>query len=54
MLNWVLSILVHNKVMAEDEAAHLSRELSLKTHPTNFADAHKIVQKVLKEYNENK
>ena len=51
MINWILSILVLKQIITEDEAKTLSRELPLRTHPTNFAEAHKIVQKILKDNN---
>ncbi len=53
MLNWLLSILVHKDILKLEEAEHLSKELVVKTHPQNFMDAHKIVAKIFKDF-ENK
>jgi|HubBroStandDraft_5_1064220.scaffolds.fasta_scaffold699740_1 hypothetical protein len=54
MLNWVLSLMVHKKLLTEDEAVHLGKELPLKTHPHNFLDAHKVVEDLLKDFRKNK
>lgn len=54
MLNWSLSVLVHKGILTFEEAEHLAKELVLKTHPTRFADAHVIVEKVLGEYKKTK
>lgn len=54
MLNWILSILVHKNILTETEAEHLSKELTLKTHPHIFKDAHKVVEEVLAELEKRK
>ena len=53
MLNWILSILVHEKILTEEKATELATKLTLTTHPANFRDAHKIVEKILQDI-ENK
>lgn len=49
MINWILSIMVHRKLLTLEEATYLAKELTFKTHPQNFVDAHKIVDKLLKD-----
>jgi hypothetical protein len=48
-LNWMLSILVHKSLLTIDEAKHLSERLVTTTHPQNFTDAHRVMDKILSE-----
>lgn len=50
MLNWLLSLMVHKKMLNVAEAEHLAKTLITKTHPANFAEAHRIVEQVLKDF----
>lgn len=53
MINWVLSIMVHKEIIDLDEAEHLAKELVTMTHPSNFIDAHRIVENLLDKYKRN-
>lgn len=48
-INWILSLLVHKKLITEDEAEHLSKKLAFTVYPQNFKDAHKIIKSLLDE-----
>lgn len=53
MLNWLLSLQVlRPKGLTEDEAEYLAKQLTFKTHPHTFKDAHTIVKQLLDEYDE--
>ena len=54
MLNWVLSIMVIKDILTEEEAQHLSKELGQAIHASRFDDAHKLVTKLLEDYEKNK
>lgn len=54
MLNWILSILVQKKIISEEEATHLGKELPLNIHPQTFTDAHEVVTKLLDDFKKNK
>jgi len=47
MLNWTLAVLVYKDLLSEIDAKRLSKELALKTHPTDFGDAYTIVKGIL-------
>lgn len=53
MFNWVLSVLVNKGMLAVEEAEHLAKELVVKTHPSNFKDAYRIVEKILNDFEKN-
>jgi hypothetical protein len=50
MINWFLSIMVHKKLLTLAEAEYFAKELVFKTHPQNFTEAHKIVEKLLNDF----
>ena len=50
--NWTLSILVHKGILTLEEAEHLAKRLVTTTHPQNFTDAHKVMDKILGELEE--
>lgn len=54
MLNWLLSIMVHKKLLTKEEATYLGKELPLKTHPHDFKDAHQVVEELLKDFKKSK
>lgn len=49
-MNWFLCILVDNKLMTTKEAEYLSRELAHTMHPTDFKEAKRVFDKVMKDY----
>lgn len=53
-LNWTLALLVHYKIMTEEEAEHLSKKLTESIHPHMVKDAIVRVEQLLAEYNKKK
>lgn len=53
MFNWVLAVLVTKKVITEDEAKFLSKELAQSIAPTHFGDALSQVERLFETYKRN-
>jgi hypothetical protein len=54
MVNWFLALMVHQKQLTLEEAEHLAKELPLKLYTQNFAEAHKVIEQLLKEVERKK
>jgi hypothetical protein len=54
MINWMISIMVHKKLLTLEEGEHLAARLVSTTHPSLFKEAHKIVEDVMNELEKKK